>query len=166
MWGFPKRKAPPHGKFAAPARPSMRRAPPARSWRRSDLQCWVEVRGFEPLASSVRVSSGSPLCRRRFCRSLPTVRGEVGRSGASFKTGSCVPRLALGGCSSSLRQAAPEKIRIELVVPRPASERDRRCVLGGGQGGLVAWVVGGGGGAPVRRCACSMSWPSRSMACW
>jgi hypothetical protein len=35
--------------------PRRRRASPARRWRRSDLQGWgVEVRGFEPLASSVR----------------------------------------------------------------------------------------------------------------
>ena len=49
-------------------------------------QGWVEVRGFEPLTSSVRVIGGMPLCRpafpqvdsdRRFRRSIPTVRGEV-----------------------------------------------------------------------------------------
>src|SRR5829696_4804610 len=48
------------------------------------------------------------------------------------------------------------KIRIELVVVWPANESDGRGVPGGGQGWLVAWVVGGGG-VPVRRCACSMS---------
>jgi hypothetical protein len=35
------------------------------------------VRGFEPLASSVRVISGSPPCRPHFPRSIPTVRSEV-----------------------------------------------------------------------------------------
>ena len=42
-------------------------AAPARGWRRFDLRgLGVEVRGFEPLASSVRVISGSPPCRPAF----------------------------------------------------------------------------------------------------
>jgi hypothetical protein len=40
----------------------------------------VEVAGFEPAASSVRVSSGLPLCGRRFPRSPRTVRGKIRRS--------------------------------------------------------------------------------------
>jgi hypothetical protein len=40
----------------------------------------VEVRGFEPLASSVRVSGSPPLCGEAFRSSTPTVRGEVRRS--------------------------------------------------------------------------------------
>jgi hypothetical protein len=35
-----------------------------------------------------------------------------------------------------------------------------------GQGGLAARVDVGTDGVPAARCACSMSWPSRSMACW
>ena len=38
---------------------------------------WVGLRGFEPMASSVRVISGSPPCRPAFPRSLPTVAGKV-----------------------------------------------------------------------------------------
>jgi hypothetical protein len=37
----------------------------------------VKVRGFEPLASSVRVRTSPPLCRPVFMQVDPTVRGEV-----------------------------------------------------------------------------------------
>ena len=40
----------------------------------------MEVRGFEPLTSSVRVRGGPPLCRPAFPRSARIVRGEVRRS--------------------------------------------------------------------------------------
>jgi hypothetical protein len=119
------------------------------------------------LTSSVRVRTGPPLCRPPF---LQVTADREGRSRA-FWCWLQVRRLCAEAGNRRLSvlleaSSSRRKIRIELVVAWPANENDGRCVPGGGQGGLAAWVVGGGGGAPVRRCACSMSWPSRSMACW
>ena len=75
------------------------------------------------------------------------MRVVVRHSGAGFKTGSCVPKLALGGGPSYLRASSSGKrIRIELVAVRPAKEGDGRCAPGGSgpAGRLGGWW---------RRCA-------------
>jgi hypothetical protein len=65
---------------------AMRRHPEASIPGESTFVLVVEVRGFEPLASSVRVRTGPPLCRPTFRRSPPTIRGEVRRSDKASST--------------------------------------------------------------------------------
>src|SRR4029450_10504761 len=102
----------------------------------------VEVRGFEPLASSVRVSGSLPLCAAAFAQVRWTVRGEVRRSDAGLRTGRlCAEGAGLRGCawlSSCLRQAAAEQIRIELVVVRPPTRAmGDACLVGSGWAGRL-----------------------------
>jgi hypothetical protein len=59
------------------ASPGTTRASPMTHRRRSDLLgCGVEVRGFEPLASSVRVSGGRPLCGPAFAQVASNRQGR------------------------------------------------------------------------------------------
>jgi hypothetical protein len=67
-------------------------------------------------------------------------------------TAACAPQRAAGG----LTRAGPGSA--------PARRSARTALIG--QGGLAAWAVVEGGGASVSRCACRMSWPSRSTARW
>src|SRR4029450_12989886 len=109
-----------------------------------------EVRGFEPLASSVRASGSLPLCARAFAHVRWTVRGEVRRSDAGLRTGRlCAEGGALrlfASLSSCLRQAAAEQIRIEPVVVRPPTRAmGDACLVGSGWGGSLGGRGSGGG---------------------
>ena len=65
----------------------------------------VEVRGFEPPASSVRVRTRSPLCGAAFCRSIRTIRREVKAfSYAARRLAGCCGPLELW-VATQIRQA-------------------------------------------------------------
>ena len=67
----------------------------------------VEVRGFEPLAYSVRVRTSPPLCRPVFMQLDPTVRGEVRRTEEGVGDGAVDADLYLVAITG-VQQVAPE----------------------------------------------------------
>jgi hypothetical protein len=101
----------------------------------------VEVRGFEPLASSVRVSGSPPLCRAAFAQVGSYRQGEVRRS----DTGPPGPSLVcLPGDADADADGQP------VEAPADVGWCPRECVLDG-ISPLVevgpALVVDGDGGA-------------------
>src|SRR5215218_4379012 len=91
----------------------------------------VEVRGFEPLAYSVRVRTSPPLCRPVFMQLDPTVRGEVRRTEEGVGDG-----------------AVDADLYLELRV---GGHRVSGCKAGQRDGRTPSGVPGHRGGGVLRR---------------
>jgi hypothetical protein len=73
---------------------------------------------------------------------------------------------ALYGFTRYARRTGRRPRRHPGPVRRAAALRAGATLLLMGQGELAAWAVVEDGGASASRCACWMSWPSRSTARW
>jgi hypothetical protein len=119
-----------------------------------------------------RTRPGAPRRWRQFPQHVTLTRlagwaAPPGRIRTAGGRRSASPRargvMHVGGGPQS---AAPFGDQMELAWRLLHGARESPPILITGQGGLAAWAVVGGDGASVSRCACSMSWPSRSMASW
>jgi phosphate transport system protein len=91
-----------------------------------------------------------------------SARQEGNRSAAS-------PGRHAGQHEDRPRAICPSSCRIAIISWQLYSISANSTASGRAwrpHGGLVAWAVVGDGGDPVSSCACWMSWPSRSTACW
>jgi hypothetical protein len=100
-----------------PARPRNEVSAADDALRRSDLRLvGVEVRGFEPLASSVRVSSGSPLSGPAFSQFAsnrqPRSSAFLGRAAAIDPSGT--HRVAVELQEDGSRWSATAKVHLDL----------------------------------------------------